>query len=203
MWCCWLCSAATWWLLFSRMKRFKSVWDTGSAVADWYFLLPGIVKKCRKNPSTTANPLHLGSTGLALWIQIPATADFEKQQQVQTSSLPCTEVQLPKNKRALVIALFDQMLCNHTAQNLSRQGRLDLRQYYGRFDLFSAITHTHRLWLLAACFVSRSMRNQCGEADLGSRCHLPSGMGSLDCSHYSQTDRVVLGMQWMSFRKTS
>lgn len=142
MWCCWLCSAATWWLLFSRMKRFKSVWDTGSAVADWYFLLPGIVKKCRKNPSTTAYPLHLGSTGLALWIQIPATADFEKQQQVQTSSLPCTEVQLPKNKRALVIALFDQMLCNHTAQNLSQQGRLDLRQYYGRFDLFSAITHT-------------------------------------------------------------
>lgn len=73
------------------------VWNSGSAVADWYFLLPGIVRKHRKDPSTTANLLHLGSAGLALWSQTLATAGCEAQQQVQTSSLPCTEVQLPKN----------------------------------------------------------------------------------------------------------
>lgn len=136
------------WPLFSKMDGFKSKRFTAEHHKGPHYMAqqqysvryrlisPFITRneECRRDLYTAANLLHLGRTSLARsWMWSTATSeDFP----------PSLQKDVAAREFTLGFAFFDQMLCCHTAQNSSQQGRCDLCQYYGMFDLFF-IYNTH------------------------------------------------------------
>lgn len=208
-------SAAASWPLFSRTNGLKSKRLTAELhkgprcmgqqqhceVTVWQLLLLSMVRKCRKDPSATANLLQLGS---ASGSGEPHSSMQPAVKQRNKSRLPPFPTQRCSCQVHLHLVLPSLTKCCaailHRIQ-ISRASLIFANTMAGLINLRYNIHSNHGFWQFA--LFQDQWECSCEDANWGSGSHSPLGLEIPVHSHAHNTLCNALGVWWLSFGKTS